>query len=603
MTNRIPEDTIEKIRSENDIVDVVSEYVQLKKQGRNYFGLCPFHGEKTPSFSVAPDKQIYHCFGCGAGGNVISFIMNIEGQEFPEAAKMLADRANIELPQFEQSDRYADSPSGTNETRKAHDLLKKFYHHLLVNTKEGRRGLEYLKDRGFTNDVIEAFELGYAPDSWETTAVFLEKRGFQLDKMSAAGILAQRQQDGVYYDRFRERVMFPIWNQRGDVIAFGGRAIGDGNPKYLNSPETDLFKKGRNLYGFHLARKTMRKESTAVLFEGYIDVISAWSAGVTNGVATLGTSLTEEQADLLHRLVDTVIICYDSDDAGMDAADRAAKMLQATGCQVKVAVMPDGMDPDDYIRKHGAESFRKGVIGASLTYMSYKMRLLRKGKNFQEAGDRIQYIEDILKEITKLSKAVEREHYLKQLADEFSISLDTLKDEQRRIYYQTRKSKDNPSFERNNKHQYKVLTQKKLLPAFHNAERYLLAHMLQDAYIAEKIQDEIACSFNIDEHNAIAIMLYAYYEEHDTLEISDFMHRIEDEGLRNLVSDLAMLEVNAEVSEHELSDYIRCVLDHPRWKEVHEFEQEKKEAERQQDIVRAAQIGMKIIELKKQLKH
>lgn len=603
MTNRIPEDVIEKIRLENDIVEIVSEYVQLKKQGRNYFGLCPFHGENTPSFSVAPDKQIYHCFGCGAGGNVISFIMNIEGQEFPEALRMLAERANIALPQLEQQDKYVELSANTSDSRKAHELLKKFYHHLLVNTKEGRNGLEYLQARGFTNEAIQTFELGYAPDAWEATAVFLEKRGFKLEKMAETGILSKRQQGEGYYDRFRQRVMFPIWSHRGEVIAFGGRALGEGNPKYLNSPETDIFKKGQTLYGFHLARKTMRKESTAVLFEGYADVISAWSAGIRNGIATLGTSLTEEQAQILHRVVDTVVICYDSDDAGMEAADRAATILQRIGCQVKVAVMPDGMDPDDYIRKHGSESFRKSVIGASLTYMSYKMRLLRKGKNLQEAGDRIQYIEETLQEITNLSKAVEREHYLKQLADEFSMSFDTLKDEQHRIYRQMQKSKGKQSVERNSVHHHKILTGKKLLPAFHNAERYLLAHMIQDPYIAEKIQDEIGCSFNIDAHNAIAIMLYAYYADYSAMDISKFMQRIEDEDLRSLVSELAMLDVNSDVSEQELSDYIRRILDHPKWKDIYAFEQEKKEAERRQEVERAAQIAMQIIELKKQLKH
>ncbi|OEH93713.1 DNA primase [Bacillus solimangrovi] len=601
MANRIPEELIEKIRLDNDIVDVVSEYVQLKKQGRNYFGLCPFHGENTPSFSVAPEKQIYHCFGCGSGGNVLTFIMNIEGLDFIEAAQHLAKRSNTELPLMERSEESTPSEGANHEIRKAFDLLKKYYHHLLVNTKDGREGLEYLDDRGFTRDVIETFGLGYAQDSWESTTIFLKKRGYSLNKMTEAGILATRQ-DGEAVDRFRHRIMFPIWNYRGETIAFGGRVIGDDSPKYLNSPESPIFRKSQTLYGFHLARKAMRRESVAILFEGYVDVIAAWSAGVHNGVATLGTALTEEQAGILRRTVDTVIICYDGDDAGITASDRAAKLLQQVGCQVKVALLPESMDPDDYIRAYGAESFQTGVIGASVTYMSYKMRMLRRGKNLQEAGDRIQYIEEVLTEVANLSKAVEREHYLNQLADEFSMSLDTLKDEQRRIYYQLRKSKDNQSFQRDNKQQKPLLIQKKLLPAFHNAERYLLAHMFQDYLISEKVQERVGCSFNIDVHNAIAVMLYGYYEESDRLDIGDFMQRIEDEQIRNLVSDIAMLDVSEEVSDEALEDYIRLILNHPKWQEIQHIERELREAERLQDFEMAAQIAMKMHELKKQLK-
>lgn len=601
MTNRIPDEIIEKIQQSADIVDVVSEYVQLKKQGRNHFGLCPFHGEKSPSFSVSQDKQIYHCFGCGAGGNVFSFLMQIEGYSFVEAALALADKLHIGLPDQINPVQPKDANSENEKMIEAHELLKKFYHHLLVNTNEGQAALDYLTSRGFTKESIEQFEIGYALDSWDFVAKFLTKRGYNPQLMEKAGLLVKKSSSDQYLDRFRNRIMFPIVDHGGRPIAFSGRVLGKEQPKYLNSPETPIFNKSKVLYNFHNARVHIRKNQQVVLFEGFADVISAVRSGVQHSIATMGTSLTEAQAKIIKRNAGDVIICYDSDSAGLEATLRASKTLAAAGCKMRVAALPDGTDPDDYIRTHGPEKFKKDVIGASITLMAFKMQFFRKGKNLQDEGQRLQYIEEILKELSLLENPVEIELYLKQLSGEFSLSMDVLKS-------QMQEKKLNKKPERKKEQQTAPAAsafkpqQRRLLPAFHNAERLLIAHMLRNREIAQKVLDRIGLQFNIEEHRAIITYLYAYYEEGNEASVSSFLRKLPGTGLHQFVSDIAMLSVNEDISERELADYIKQVLNHQNWLMIKEKEAEKLEAERQKDFVKAANIAMEVIRLKRDLK-
>ncbi|MEH7224529.1 DNA primase [Bacillus sp. JJ1566] len=602
MGYRIPEETIEKIRISVDIVDVISEYVQLKKQGRNYFGLCPFHGENTPSFSVSPDKQIFHCFGCGAGGNVFSFLMDLEGYSFAEAAVNLANKVNIDLSDFEQQTAVSDKKNNdASKMQEAHELLKKFYHHLLLNTKEGEPALDYLTNRGFTREIIDKFEIGYSLDSWNFATKFLQKRGFKPELMERAGLLVKKEDTGTFFDRFRNRIMFPIWDHQGKTIAFSGRVLGKGQePKYLNSPETIIFNKSKTLYNFHQARLDIRKQQQVILFEGFADVIAADSADVPNSIGTMGTSLTDEHVKIIRRNVESVVICYDSDNAGLDAALRASSMLVEAGCYVRVATMPNGMDPDDYISKYGAEKFKNDVIGASLTLMAFKLQYLRRGKNLQDEGERIRYIEDVLKEISFLEKAVERDHYLRQLSSEFSISLDALKTQQLQYYKSERKKRDNFSSNRNNT-KAKPTISKHLLKAYHNAERFLLAYMLRSQDIADKVQDQLQAEFNIEEHRAIVTYLYAFYEEGNEPDISTFLTRIHDDNLKRIVTDIAMMSIEEEVSDSVLSDYVKQVLNHKKMSMIKEKESEQLEAERSKDYLKAATIANEIIQMKKAL--
>lgn len=597
MSKRIPDEKIEQIRQSVDIVEVISDYVQLKKQGRNYLGLCPFHGEKTPSFSVSTEKQLYHCFGCGAGGNVFTFIKELEGVTFIEAVSKLAERGNISLPEFSKPD--TKTQSNQAWMMKAHDLAAKYYFHLLHDQAIGEVARTYLKNRGFTKEMVDHFGIGFAPESWNTVTTLFEKRGVPLPLAEQSGLLGLREFDKKYFDRFRNRIMFPIWDGQGKVIAFGGRIIGEGQPKYLNSPESPIFNKGNIIYGLHLARPYIRKENQVVLFEGYVDVISAWKADVKNGVATLGTALTMEQAKIIRRNAETVIICYDSDNAGVQAAFRAASTLEEVGCHIKVATLPEGLDPDDYVQKYGNEKFKNHIIHGSLTLMAFKMQFLRRGKNLQDEGERMRYIEEVISEITELSRAVEREHYLRQLSEEFSLSLEALKQEQHRIFRAKRAGRKYT--EEPKKRNIPAVT-KQLLPAYQNAERRLLAYMMKDPPLTEKIMETIGGAFNVEKYQAIAAHLYAFYNEGKTFEPSDFIQRLEDDDLVTTATEIAMMEMNDEISEQELLDYIKEIENYPKRVEIEKKEQERMEAERQQDIMRAAQIGMEIIQLKKALK-
>ncbi|QFT89884.1 DNA primase [Bacillus sp. THAF10] len=601
--SRIPEQTINQIRQSSDIVDVISEYVQLKKQGRNYFGLCPFHGESTPSFSVSPDKQIFHCFGCGAGGNAFNFIMDIEGISFVEAAQKLAKSANVALDIPEETKSTHDGKqSDIKWMMDAHALLHKFYHHLLLNTKEGQEAYDYVTGRGFTDEILKRFGVGYALNSWDFALKFLTKRGYSSQLMEKAGLLIEKEHTAEYYDRFRNRIMFPIHDHKGNVIAFSGRVLGEGEPKYLNSPETALFNKSQILYNFHQARPHIRKQEQVLLFEGFADVIAADGAGFSNSVATMGTSLTEEHARILRRHVENVTICYDGDQAGMDAAYKAAALLIQQGCYVRIAMLPDKMDPDDYIRKKGADAFKQDIIGASVTFMSYKLKYLRKGRNMKDEGERMRYVEDVLKEISMLSKAVERDHYLRQLSEEFSISLDALKEQQFQVYKSFKQKKEYGEQNRITiPSRPKVFTQS-LKPAYLNAERYLLAHMLKNRDVSEKVQASIEGAFIVEEHRAIAAYLYAFYEEGYEPDISMFMERIPEQNLKKVISELGMLMLEEELSEAVLHDYMKQVFNYPKLLTIKEKEQEKKQAEAQSDYLGAAKIAMEIIQMKKELK-
>jgi DNA primase len=601
MAERIAEEKIDQIRMSVEIVDIIGEHVQLKKQGRNYFGLCPFHGENSPSFSVSPDKQIFHCFGCGAGGNVFSFLMDLEGLTFVEAAVKLAEKANIELSidtaSITQDSKVSDD---VQQMLDAHDLLRKFYHHLLVNTKEGQHALEYLLNRGFTLESIKKFQIGYSLNSWDFVTKFLLKRNFTPQILEKSGLVIKRESDESFFDRFRDRIMFPIFDRNGKTIAFSGRSLGKDEPKYLNSPETAIFNKSKILYNFHLAKPSIRKNSHAVIFEGFADVIAADRADVDNGIATMGTSLTEDHVAILKKLVQSVTICYDSDYAGIEAAYRAGKMLSNTGITVKVAMLSDGLDPDDYIKKYGTEKFYHEVIGSTVTWMSFKFLYLRRGKNLQNEGDRLLYIEEVLKEISTLNKAVEIDHYLRQLAGEFSLSLDALKQQLQPISNND-KNKHQPSqtFQK----RPSINTAKSLYPAYQTAERRLIAHMIRNNEVAYKVQDLLnGNTLNVDEYQAIFTYLIGYYEEGNLPDPSSFLNYINDEKLKRIVAEIEMMSINEELTPGELNDYLKQVFNYPKMLKIKEKNAEKVEAEKQKDFVKAATIAMEIIQLQKSLK-
>lgn len=602
MTNRVPEEAIERVRQANDIVDVVGEFVQLKKRGKNHFGLCPFHDENTPSFSVAEDKQIFHCFGCKKGGNVISFMMENEGLSFYESLSYLAERGGVELPKIQSDNR---SPENKENTLliEANEWLSKLYHHVLRYSKDGEEGLAYLKERGISEESIDTFQLGFAPNKTNFTATFLEKKGFHKQLLIKSGLLNEREGNDVT-DPFRGRVIFPIRNHIGKVIAFGGRTISGGQPKYLNSSESPLFQKSQMLYNFDEARKHIRKTNEVILCEGQMDAIAITEAGAPHVVATLGTALTEYQAQLLKRYVDTVVICYDGDQAGLEASYRAALLLQNSGCAIKISHLSAGMDPDGYIKQYGAEAFKSTMLDNSQSFVSFYMRYIKSEYNLQSESDKVQYIRRVIQHIATLESSIEREHHLQEISKEYDLSMESLQTELLEHVNRIEQRQDKTSQTR---YTSKVSSWKKsdrLLPAYHNAERRLLAHMLNDPNIARRVEREVEAQFNLEEHKIIVTYLYAFYEDEELSDISLFIERLPEDHLKQLVIELAMIPLFETIENEELEDYIRIIrIQSNDMQQMNEYKEQQRLAEQQNDPIKAAEIARKMIDIQKQLKN
>ncbi|SDB98615.1 DNA primase [Pelagirhabdus alkalitolerans] len=602
MSGQIPEQLIEEVRQANDIVDVVGDYVSLKKQGKNYFGLCPFHGENTPSFSVTQDKQIYHCFGCGKGGNAFTFLMEIEGFTFQQAVEHLAEKSGYELPEHVKGQQNSVNHQD-QDSLMAYQWLTKFYHHILEHAKESKHAKDYLYNRGLNDEMIERFQIGFSPEVQELTPQFLEKKGFNLQQMVQSGLLMRNDHNKVY-DRFRGRIIFPIRNHLGKTVGFGGRALGDDEPKYLNSSESSLFQKGKMLFNFDLARSAIKKEKQAILFEGYMDVISAFQVGIENGVATLGTSITDTQASLLKRYVDTVVICYDGDHAGREASYQAAQRLKKAGCDVRIGILPTQLDPDAYIKEYGAKRFKHEVIEASSTYPAFTMFYFKGKYNLQVEADQMAYIDQITNELATVERAIDREHYARELANQFNLSIENIVEEiDKKRSQNHRYHKDRTRSESHTNHYVKKQTKNKLLPAYHNAERKLLTYMLYDRSIAEKIKHQLGANFNIDMHKVIVTHLYAFYEDGYDANVSQFIERIPDDVIKNDVIQMAMEPVLTDMTDEEIDDYIRIIKGEKEEKAtIRDLVQKQKQAELNKDYVLAAQIGMEIVDLQKRLK-
>ncbi|WP_089966712.1 DNA primase [Lihuaxuella thermophila] len=608
MGGRIPDEIIDRVRRHFDILDVVQQYVQLKKSGRNYFGLCPFHSERTPSFSVSPEKQIFHCFGCGAGGDIIKFVMEIEQYTFIEAVRHLAEQAGIHIPETGPvSDGREEEER--RQMREALKLASKLYHHLLVHTEYGRHAREYLKQRQVSMETVEEFQLGFAPPSNQFLLSFLKQRGFKEEVLEKAGLIATRDSPAQkkYYDRFRNRIMFPIHDSQGGVIAFGGRIIGDGHPKYLNSPETPLFHKGNHLFNLHRARSHIRKEQQAVLFEGYMDVIAAWQAGIRTGIATLGTSFTDDQARVIRRNAETVIICYDADSAGQSAALRGLEILRNHDCTVKVAQMPVGMDPDDYIRRHGGDAFKEEILAGSLSLTSFKLESLKKSFNLRDEDERIKYLAKAVDVISDLPLAIEQDHYLRRLAEEFHLSLDSLKEElrKRKALKKREAGRDKGESKWNNGYYRETGKQmiggSRLLSVTERSEMLLVAHMMRDKSITEWVKRVLGADFHTEIYAALAAYLYAYYEQGNPEDVGRFIGHLPDQALIQKASELAMLDLPDEVSQEALNDYVRHIRNYPLLKEIEEKERLVEQLSRADEPVKAAQLSLEITELRKQL--
>ncbi|MCR5108070.1 MAG: DNA primase [Lachnospiraceae bacterium] len=415
------QDIIDEVCRRNDIVDVVSSHVKLTRRGSNYFGLCPFHSEKSPSFSVSPSKQMYHCFGCGAGGSVITFTMNIENYSFPEAVEALADRAGIELPKQSASSEEKEKDSLRSRLLAVNKEAGKYYYYLLRHER-GRNAYGYLTGRGLTDPVINAFGLGYAGFGKENLYGYLKKQGYEDELLGQSGLFNHDEKRGML-DKFWNRVIFPIMDIQNRIIGFGGRVMGEGTPKYLNSPETTVFEKGRNLYGLNLAR-TARKKSL-IICEGYMDVISMHQAGFKETVASLGTALTVAQANLMKRYADEVFVCYDSDAAGIKAALRAIPILRNAGFKCRVINMNPYKDPDEFIKNLGSSEFEKRMEEAENSFY-YEVRIDEASFDLKDPDDKTRFFKNIAARLLRFEDAIERDNYLEGIADKYHISPESL---------------------------------------------------------------------------------------------------------------------------------------------------------------------------------
>ena len=415
-------DIIEEIKSRCDIVDIISDYMHLEKSGSNYTGLCPFHSEKTGSFMVSKSKQIYKCFGCNAGGDVISFVMRWENVDFMEAVKILARKCGITLDR-NISEEEKKKIQEINKFREIHTEAARFYFANLLRTKNP--GYEYLRKRGLSDKIIKKFGLGYSPNSWNSLMNYLLSKGYDKTDLVKCGLITHKTESNKYFDRFRNRVMFPIFNYNGKVIGFGGRVLDDSLPKYLNSPETLVFNKRMKLYGLNISKKGI-KDDTLILVEGYMDLISLYQNNIENVVATLGTALTIEQAKLIRRFAKNVIISYDSDQAGQNATLRAIDILLKADIKVKILNLKDCKDPDDFIKKYGFDGYKK-AIEESDYYIKFKIDLLKNKYNLKNDTQKMNFVEESTLMLKKLKSPIEKDLYAKYLSDLTNISVDSIR--------------------------------------------------------------------------------------------------------------------------------------------------------------------------------
>jgi len=495
MYNYYPEELVEEIRINNDIVEVVTEYVKLEKKGKDFFGLCPFHREKTPSFSVVPTKQIFYCFGCGKGGNVIHFIMNAENLDFVESVRYLADRAKIVLPE-----------GGSEEEAEKARLRQKIlginietarYFYSSLNSNSGERAKKYLESRGVSESIIKRFGLGYSTEERDGLYKHLKSKDFDDETIFKSGLVLTGKKNGDY-DRFRGRIIFPIFDVRGNIIAFGGRVTDSSLPKYINSPETIVYNKGKNLYAMNFAKNS--GESRIIVVEGYLDVISLHQRGIINTVASLGTALTESQGRLLKKYAEEIIISYDADSAGQAATMRGLDLLNDIGCNVKVLIIPEGKDPDEYIRKNGMEGFRK-LIDASVSLIEYKIGILKKEIHTDTTEGRIKFMNKAADVLAKIDNNVEREMYIKKIAKDYGISEEAVFSE---VY---RRIKPKASF----KSKIIDINRAKLSETEDTGnnrdgkalydERFIMAMLCVDNSVYKSVREKVNVEFFINEEN------------------------------------------------------------------------------------------------------
>lgn len=629
MAQRIPQEVIEEVRQRTNIVDVVGQYVQLKKSGKNFMGLCPFHEERSPSFSVAEDKQIFHCFGCGKGGTVFNFLQEIEGINFPESVRRVAELEQIPV-NIDWVNTFDSDTTENLQNRKLIELHKKaadLYHHVLMNTQIGEPALNYLLDRGLTKELIETFKIGFAPQKRDFLSQVFQNEEVAEHLSKESGLFIQRD-NGEFLDRFYQRVMFPINDDRGNVIAFSGRLLktedfpGDDMPKYLNSPETVLFNKRETLFNFDKARKEIRKENTVFLFEGFMDVIAAWQAGITSGVASMGTSLTNEQIRKLERVAKELVVCYDGDTAGVEATNRAISLLsEHSRFQLSIVSIPEKLDPDEYLRKYGNESFRELALHGRETVFSFKMQYHRLSRNMNNEKEQLDYVNDLLQELILVQSPLERDRYLNQLAQEFQLSFHSLEEQLKQLETQQRSTKrrerqqatpapqtydiddmlEPPEMFEEQSVPVPSVQNKLPLTQVEKAERTLLYRLMNEQSVRNQLMQLPDFSFAHDHYQELYLLLDSYMSIHSEFLLADFIDYLKEETIKKLAIDISLQTISEESSEREIADVIKVIENSSLDEQIREKQLQKKEAERLGNKQLVDELAIELVSLVKQL--
>ncbi len=579
---RYSDEILEEIRENNDIVEVISQYVHLKRSGRNYFGLCPFHNEKSPSFSVSPDKQIFHCFGCGVGGNVISFISKIEGIGFKEAIENLAERANIKLPTIENN---IDSKKEELKSKvyKVNSFAAKYYHKRLYQ-KESKLGQEYIKKRKINNETLESYKIGFS-GNFDELYKALKKEGFEDLEILESG-LVNKNDKGMFIDRYRNRLMIPIFDVRGRVIAFGGRVLDDSKPKYINSPENIVYSKGRHLFGLNVAKKGDTKK--LLIVEGYMDAISLHQRGITNVVASLGTALTQNQGWLLRKNCEQVILGFDSDGAGQTAIIRAMEVMQNMGCDMRVLQMDGAKDPDEYVIKYGSANFQK-LMDNAISLIEFKVKILKKDLNLENASDKIKFLNEIANLISKIDNTMEREIYIDKIAKGYNISKEAIFGQVNKLKYSS--EQDRKSLEKS----YKVkanlnknnIEEKNISEELIKRENTIISILINEPELYKIIKENISVNdFRYDLNKKIIDELYKELEKEE-YNISFVLDHLEDENIQNHLTAIMAEDYGIVDNKKALNDIFT------------KYQREK--LEKRRDEILAEEIKEVDLEKKKQL--
>ncbi|HCU7293253.1 TPA: DNA primase [Staphylococcus aureus] len=556
---RIDQSIINEIKDKTDILDLVSEYVKLEKRGRNYIGLCPFHDEKTPSFTVSEDKQICHCFGCKKGGNVFQFTQEIKDISFVEAVKELGDRVNVAVDiEATQSNSNVQIASDDLQMIEMHELIQEFYYYALTKTVEGEKALTYLLERGFTDALIKERGIGFAPDSSHFCHDFLQKKGYDIELAYEAGLLSRNEENFSYYDRFRNRIMFPLKNAQGRIVGYSGRTYTGQEPKYLNSPETPIFQKRKLLYNLDKARKSIRKLDEIVLLEGFMDVIKSDTAGLKNVVATMGTQLSDEHITFIRKLTSNITLMFDGDFAGSEATLKTGQHLLQQGLNVFVIQLPSGMDPDEYIGKCGNDAFTAFVKNDKKSFAHYKVSILKDEIAHNDLSYE-RYLKELSHDISFMKSSILQQKAINDVAPFFNVSPEQLANE---IQFNQAPANYYPEDEYGGYIEPEPIGMAQFdnLSRQEKAERAFLKHLMRDKDTFLNYYESVDKDNFTNQHfKYVFEVLHDFYAENDQYNISDAVQYVNSNELRETLISLEQYSLNDEPYENEIDDYVNVI--------------------------------------------